>query len=311
MSYCTQIKDELSHILPRSTCCRRALLYGLLYSTELPKNKDDQMVLHFPIPAGTTTDYEAFILHLFEQQYHAVPQVTKETRGAHRYLHIYPERKQVFKTLMTLSEATEANQEALSDILGLRCSECTSSFVRGVFLSSGTINDPQKSYHLEIKTPADGRADLLCSLFMNIDSMPGSTRRSGHVGFIWKSGAAVVELLNFMGATTGVFDILNTQVEREIKNNENRATNCDARNIQRAMSAAAKHIAAIEYLESNHLLDSLPPDLQATAKLRIARPEVSLSELAELHNPSITKSGLNHRLEKIMNIYQSIKPSQI
>ncbi len=307
MSYCTQIKDELADISPKSTCCRRALLFGLLYGTKLPATREEKMSLHFPVPAGTAVDYEQFILHLFEQQYHATPEIRKETRGAHRYLHIYPEHKQIFKTLMTLSEATEANQAALSDILGLRCAECTSSFVRGVFLSSGTVNDPQKSYHLEIKTPADGRADLLCSLFMNIDSMPGSTRRSGDVGFIWKSGSAVVELLNFMGATTGVFDILNTQVEREIKNNENRATNCDARNIQRSMSAAAKHIAAIEYLEENHLLDSLPPDLQATAKLRIARPEVSLSELAALHNPAITKSGLNHRLEKIMQIYQSIK----
>ena len=307
MSYCTQIKDELVGILPKSTCCRRALLYGLLYSTELPSVKGEKMSLRFPVPAGATQDYEAFISHLFEQQYHAVPEIVKETRGAHRYLHVYPQHKQIFKTLMTLSEATEANQTVLADIIGLRCTECTSAFVRGIFLSSGTVNDPQKSYHLEIKTPADGRADLLCSLFMNIDSMPGSTRRSGDVGFIWKSGTAVVELLNFMGATMGVFDILNTQVEREIKNNENRATNCDAKNIQRAMSAAAKHIAAIEYLGKNHLLDSLPPDLQATAKLRVARPEVSLSELAELHNPSITKSGLNHRLEKIMNIYQSIK----
>ena len=265
------------------------------------------MSLRFPVPSGTSMDYEQFILHLFEQQYHSAPFICKETRGAHRYLHIYPEHKQIFKTLMTLSEAKEANQAVLSDILGLRCPECTSAFVRGVFLSSGTVNDPQKSYHLEIKTHADGRADLLCSLFMNIDSMPGSTRRSGDVGFIWKSGTAVVELLNFMGATTGVFDILNTQVEREIKNNENRATNCDARNIQRSMSAAAKHIAAIAYLEENHLLDSLPPDLQATAKLRLARPEVSLSELAALHNPAITKSGLNHRLEKIMHIYESVK----
>ena len=113
-----------------------------------------------------------------------------------------------------------------------------------------------------------------------------------------------------MGATSGVFDILNTQVEREIKNNENRATNCDARNIQRSMSAAAKYISAIEYLEQCHLLDSLPEDLLATAKLRIRHPEVSLRELAELHNPAITKSGLNHRLEKIIFIYQKIKEQE-
>ncbi|MBQ9780379.1 MAG: DNA-binding protein WhiA [Clostridia bacterium] len=307
MSYCTQIKDELVSHTPKNTCCRKSLLYGLLYGSQLPAVRGDGLLLKYPLPAKTTENHAAFISDLFQNQYRLSPEITFETRGAHRYLNVRYHHKQILKTLALLSEATEANQERLAELLGLRCAECTSNFVRGVFLASGTVNDPQKSYHLEVKTPADGRADLLCSLFMNIDSMPGSTRRSGDVGFIWKSGAAVVELLNFMGATTGVFDILNTQVEREIKNNENRATNCDTRNIERSMSAAAKYISAIEYLAEHHLLDSLPPDLQATAKLRIGHPEVSLRELAELHNPAITKSGLNHRLEKIMAIYENIK----
>lgn len=306
MSYCTRIKDELTSVTTKSTCCRKALLYGLLYGAALPESKGDGLALRFPVPAGSKTDYEAFLLGLFKTQYNLSPDCQRETRGAHRYLCLRFHHKQTLRTLATLSEASEANQDMLSEILGLRCEDCTAHFVRGVFLSSGTVNDPEKSYHLEIRTPADGRADLLCSLFMNIDSMPGSTRRKDDVGFIWKSGSAVIELLNFMGATSGVFDILNTQVEREIKNNENRATNCDTRNIGRSISAAARHLSAIGYLADNHLLDSLPADLRATAKLRLAHPEVSLRELAELHNPAITKSGLNHRLEKIMAIYESM-----
>ena len=310
MSFCTQIKDELASLHTKATCCRRSLLYGLLYGTRLPQSRGEDMYLQFPVPAGTAVDHEQFLLGLFQSQYHMTPVMMRETRGAHRYLNLSFSHKQILRTLATLAEATEANQDTLAEVLGLRCDDCAAHFVRGVFLASGTVNDPQKSYHLEIRTPADGRADLLCSLFMNIDSMPGSTRRSGDVGFIWKSGSAVIELLNYMGATSGVFDILNTQVEREIKNNENRATNCDARNIQRSMSAAAKYISAIEYLEQCHLLDSLPEDLLATAKLRIRHPEVSLRELAELHNPAITKSGLNHRLEKIIFIYQKIKEQE-
>lgn len=306
MSFCTLIKDELVSHGIKNTCCRRALLYGLLYGAELPKKRGDGITLRYPVPAGTVTDHEGFLDNLFRNQYHLTPQIVRETRGAHRYLRITLDHKQILKTLIALSKASEADQKALSDILGLRCGECTAHLVRGVFLASGTVNDPSKAYHLEIKTPADGRADLLCALFMNIDSMPGSTRRKGDVGFIWKSGSAVIELLNFMGATSGVFEILNTQVEREIKNNENRATNCDTRNIERSIAASAKYIHAITYLQDHHLLDSLPPDLQATAKLRLSNPEVSLRELAELHEPAITKSGLNHRLERIMNLYESM-----
>ncbi len=310
MSYCTRIKDELVILPTKGTCCRRSLLYGLLYGSRLPVERGQGLFLKYPIPSGSSRDHVGFISELFQNQYHMTPEITPETRGAHRYLNVHFHHKQILKTLALLSEATEANQTQLSELLGLRCPECTSKFVRGVFLASGTVNDPQKSYHLEIKTPADGRADLLCSLFMNIDSMPGSTRRSGDVGFIWKSGSAVVELLNFMGATTGVFDILNTQVEREIKNNENRATNCDFRNVERATAAAAKYIGAIEYLEEKHLLETLPEDLRITARLRVSHPEVSLRELAELHDPMITKSGLNHRLEKLMATYESmINPS--
>ncbi len=311
MSFCTQIKEELAGHNTAKPCCRRSLLYGLLYGSSLPQTKNDRIYFRFPVPSGSDCDFQAYITDLFQSQYHLTPDIYPETRGAHKYLNVYFYHKQIFKTLLQLSQAKEADQSVLPHVLGFRDPECTNHFVRGVFLAYGTISDPQKSYHLEIKAPTDGRADLLCSLFMNIDSMPGSTRRSGDVGFIWKSGAAVIELLNYMGVTSGLFDILNTQVEREIKNNENRATNCDTGNISRSISASAKYIHALAYLKDHHLLETLPKDLQVTAELRLMHPEISLRELADVHDPILSKSGLNHRLEKLLAAYEQALKSSI
>ena len=309
MSFCTQIKDELIEIATKPPCCRKSLLYGILYGATLPEAKGEGLSVCIPVPAGTTLDYASYVAGLVKAQYGLTIQPHKETRGAHRYLHINFEHKQVIKTLSILSKASQVDDTMLSEVIGFKCEECQAHFLRGVFLATGTVNDPAKSYHLEIRTPSDGRADLLCATLLSIGSMPGSTRRRGDVGFIWKSSSAVIDLLTYMGTTSGIFDIYNTQIERDIRNNENRATNCDTVNISRAMSAAGKHITAIQYLYDNDLMEDLPTELQETAQLRLLHSDVSLTELAALHTPAITKSGLNHRLQKLLSLYeQEINP---
>lgn len=305
MSFCTHIKDELGSLQPKTTCCRKALLYGLLYGAALPTCTGEKLLVRMPVPSGTTVDYATYVSGLLKSQYGLFVTPQKETRGAHRYLQFHIDHKPTVKTLFRLSDASQVDATMIPNTVGFRCDECASHFLRGIFLTTGTINDPSKSYHLEIHTPPDGRADLLCAMLLDIGSMPGSTRRRDDVAFIWKSGSAVIDLLTFMGTTSGVFDIFNTQIERDIRNNENRATNCAVKNIDRAMSAAGKHITAIEYLQDHDLMKNLPQDLQDTAQLRLLHADVSLKELAELHDPAISKSGLNHRLQKLLAAYEN------
>ncbi len=307
MSFCTQIKDELAGLPPRATCCRKSLLYGLLYGASLPVTKGEGLTIRIPVPSGASVDYSAYISGLLKSQYGLEVIPMQETRGAHRYLNLRFDQKQVIKTLSRLSVATQADPAVLHDAINFRCEDCASHFLRGVFLATGTVNDPAKSYHLEIRTPSDGRADLLCALLLEIGSMPGSTRRKGDVAFIWKSSSAVIDLLTFMGTTSGIFDIFNTQIERDIRNNENRATNCAVKNIVRATSAAGKQISAIQSLMANDdVWETLPQDLKDTAQLRLLHPEATLKELAELHSPAITKSGLNHRLQRLISAWEAI-----
>ena len=156
---------------------------------------------------------------------------------------------------------------------------------------------------------ASDASDIEISV-LKIYSLPGSTQRGNDVGFIWKNKDALTEVLNYMGAAGSVIELLRTQLEQEIKNNENRATNWVTHNIERSISANTKQLQAIRYLSEHHLLDELPDGLKITAELRLRYPEISLSELAELHEPSLTKSGLNHRMSKILAYYDQTVNSQ-
>ena len=198
----------------------------------------------------------------------------------------------------------DAECETLSRMLEFKCEACAIHFLRGLFLACGTVNDPAKSYHLELKLPDDGRAEPVHILLAEAGYEFGVTNRNNMIGLFCKSGSMIQEFLAYIGVTSGVFDFFNAQIERSIRNDENRATNCVTENISRAIRTGAKQLIAIEYLEERNLIPALPEDLQFTARLRLNNPDITLSELAELHFPPITKSGLYHRLEKIMAFYE-------
>ena len=112
-----------------------------------------------------------------------------------------------------------------------------------------------------------------------------------------------------LGATNAAFELMNCKIERTIRNEENRATNCVARNISRSVEASRRQIEEIETLVTSGRIDTLPYDLKVTARLRLENPESSLTELALMHVPPISKSGLNHRLQKLSNESKKVEYS--
>lgn len=304
MSFSSDIRDELGALPIKPPCCRRAYLYGLLYGATLEEG--DELTATFPVvkaAAYQPAEHAATLIHtLFSRD----AELTHTTRGAHRYAHVKVSFKQAAKNLRALQELPEeeAETETIPRILGFKCDGCSHHFLRGLFMSCGTINDPAKSYHMEIKIPDDGRVEPLRILFSETGYVPGRTSRNGSAGLFFKSGNDIQEVLAHLGSNSMVFHFFNAQIERSIRNDENRATNCVTENISRAIRTGTRQLAAIEYLDEHNLLPSLSEDLQFTARLRLNNPDVTLGELAELHFPPITKSGLHHRLEKIMAFYE-------
>jgi DNA-binding protein WhiA len=151
-------------------------------------------------------------------------------------------------------------------LLGKTCGACHQVFLRGAFLAFGTINDPTKSYHAEFLIPHAVRAEKLDAFLAELGIPARRIVRAKKIGLYYKSSAAMEELFAELGGSRAVFDLINVKIERELRNNENRATNCDARNIAKMVSASQKQIAAIIALKDCGLLDSLEEDLQKTAE---------------------------------------------
>ncbi len=179
---------------------------------------------------------------------------------------------------------------------------CKLGFIRGAFLGGGCITSPEKNYHMEFVTKTAPLADRLLSLleFYSV-SAKLTVRKNNFVVYI-KESEAIAELLGSMGAGGAMMALYNVKIERELRNAVNRQVNCDSANLVKIASAASRHIKAITQIAQTGGLDALPEALREVARLRLENPELTLGELGALANPPLGKSGVNHRLKKLMEI---------
>ncbi|MDR1064967.1 MAG: DNA-binding protein WhiA, partial [Oscillospiraceae bacterium] len=187
--------------------------------------------------------------------------------------------------------------ETLSHHINLAVLEeecCRAAFLRGAFLAGGSVSDPRKSYHLELATPHGGVSRETLALLRELDFEPKAISRAGnHVAYFKQSGA-IEDFLTLIGAAVSAMELMGAKIEKDMRNSVNRLVNCDTANVSKTVDAAQGQLDAIALLD----LGALPEKLRETALLRKSRPELSLAELAALHRPAITKSGLNHRLRR-------------
>ena len=193
------------------------------------------------------------------------------------------------------------------DLLSGKCTACGESFLRGIFVSYGTVSDISSGYHLEIKFKNAKVARLIFGKLSEMGIEPKIINRKGSIGLYYKSSEAIEDVLAHLGAIQCYFELLNLKEEKRAINIVNRRINCETGNISKSVDAAQKQIAAISKIEAAGKLAMLPDELFDTAKLRLENHSASLAELARLHNPPISKSGLTHRLAKIMEYAEEIK----
>ena len=161
---------------------------------------------------------------------------------------------------------------------------------------------PGKRYHLEFCTTHQKVGLETEALLLDMGFYPKDTLRSGTCVIYFKQSDAIADILTYLGAPVGGMAILEAKVEKELRNGVNRRVNCDTANLTKVVDAAQDQIAAIRRLEETGQLDQLPEKLRQTAKLRVQHPEATLSELAGMLEPPLTKSALNHRMRKLMEL---------
>ncbi len=175
------------------------------------------------------------------------------------------------------------------------------AFFRGAFLAGGSITDPAKGFHLELATPHVSVCRESRSLLQDMGFEPKEASRGGNALLYFKKADAISDFLTTVGASTAAMDVLNAKVEKDVRNTVTRRVNCDTANADRVVSAAAQQLEAIRHIVKEYGIDALPEPLRDAALLRIANPEASLADLAQLSCPPVSKSCLNHRLKKIMS----------
>ena len=180
--------------------------------------------------------------------------------------------------------------------------ECDrSAFLRGCFLSGGSITDPDKRYHLELCTTHQSVCGECYALLREMDFTPRDSQRSGGFLLYFKQSDAIADVLTTIGAPLAAIGVMQSKVQKDMRNAVNRRVNCDSANADKIVSAALEQLEAIRALDESVGLFTLPDVLQQTAMLRIANPESSLSELATLSNPPVSKSCMSHRMKKLLN----------
>lgn len=290
MSFTTDVLEELLILPTGKPCCRKALLCGLFYRGTRLEGTTVRVTFRSERVAALAAD-------LLKRQF-STDSDTEVTARAGQKLYTLTARSKAVATFLDALDGP--SEELFFQLVGFRCAECAHFFLRGVFMACASITDPHKGYHGEFSVPTQIRAERLRVFLTDLVAKPIRAVRSHGIGLIYKSNGNLADLLYFLGASDASFQIANICIERDIRNQENRATNCVTRNISRAVDASRRQVAAIEFLRCAYKFDGLPEELRYTAQLRCDNVSASLSELARLHEPPISKSGLNRRLTCIV-----------
>lgn len=181
------------------------------------------------------------------------------------------------------------------------------AFLRGAFLSAGSVSDPSRDYHLEIASAHRALISDLASLLLQnpeLDLSPGQSSRAGKSVVYLKDSEKISDFLTFIGAPQSAMELMQAKMLKEVRNYVNRKSNFDTANIDKTVKAAVEQNLAIEKVIEKKGIDYFPPSLREIAALRLRNPEMSLRELSE--ELSLSRSGVNHRLKKILEIAEDL-----
>ena len=311
MSYSFDVKTELSEIGTKKRELRRAELAGIAYfSATLSLGRQglsfSLSTEHMDVVRRAISLIEK--LYTVEFELSAIEQPPKMTMTYIIKISSDTDTRIVMDDLGLEISAGVAPREDIFETV-LKTENERKCFARGAFLGGGSISDPQKSYQMEFVTAQQSLAEPLMQILKKWKiNVKGTTRKNAYVVYL-KESESIIELLTRIGAVSSLLEIENIKIMKSINNDVNRASNFELANMDRIVASSDEHIRCIMLIQQHMGLDTLPKNLRDMAELRLAHPDESLAELAELSG-TMTKSGINHRLRKIREIASAIPQEQ-
>ena len=316
MSFSTETKTELSRIVPEKKCCMLAEIAGFLRvsgSLRLAGGGKFKVVITTDSPA-VARQYKKLIKEYFQVETELeIGEAAALKKGYTYMLTIGPEMRseQILREtgILLVREGNNFISDGIYDDL-IRSKCCKKSYLRGIFMGSGTVSNPEKSYHLEIVCHSKPLAnDLKKMINTFVDLSAKVVERKGKYIVYMKNSDYICDTLAIMGAHTQLLEFENVKIKKELLNETVRITNCDNANTDRTLDASQKQIVAIKRIEDAVGLGALPEKLQAAATLRLEYPEASLVQLGEMMDPPMKKSGINNRMKKILEFSEKLYKS--
>lgn len=280
MSFSSDVKEELSRQYGRSRHCQLAEIAGMLEMSG--RIQEGVPVLDTDNP-------------LLQEKYGVLMQKAFSVDVTE------PLTKTDSERILSALRLTEDSRRLL-----VQQTCCKRAFLRGAFMASGSISDPNKSYHFEIVARTLLQAQLLTELMNSFEADAKVVERKNHYVAYVKEGSQIVDMLNVMEAYVSLMNLENVRILKEMRNTVNRKVNCETANINKTVSAAVKQIEDIRKIQSRMGFDELSESLREMAELRLQYPDATLKELGEYLDPPVGKSGVNHRLRKLSAIAEDL-----
>ena len=300
MSFCADIKKELSASPLPHACCRHAFAYGLLQCAHsFTIDEISVMTEHRAVAAA----YAAVLTALFEDV-SFYEQMLPRKSGVYYTVHVADESDR--RMILDAFGHTGDELSTRLNRANIDCPHCATAYMRGAFLTCGAVTDPESDYHLEFSLPLYKLSIDLLTLIEEADiPIKYIVRKGCHILYL-KNAEIIADFMAFIGAQKGSLTYHETIILKDIRNAVNRRTNCENANLTKTAAAAAEQLHAVQHIEQNGGLTQLPPELQEVARIRLAHPEFSLRELGEACDPPLTRSGINHRLRRIVEFAATV-----
>lgn len=296
LSFSASAKAEICREYPQSGCCALAECFGILLFCNSFQEDCIKIITE-------SQDFARILPRLFRKAFNLNFDQLPEENASGKLVFLIRAKEKIAAIMESFGFTPG---DTLSLHINLPVVEedcCKAAFLRGAFLAGGSVTSPAKAYHMELATTHQSvsrECDALIRETMGFS--PKTASRAGGKVLYLKQSDLISDFLTYLGAPVAAMGIMEAKLEKELNNKVNRCCNCDDANTSKVVEAAQEQLAAIRLLREKEQLESLPGKLLQAVKAREENPEASLSELAAMMEPPITKPAMNHRLKRIVEL---------
>lgn len=305
MSFSSEAKAELCRVETPHDCCRAAECYGLfLFGGSFSASSVSFLTESAPVARRAAQEAAAAIGVFVESASAVVRRGGKTTFSVS-----VPGEDQRLRFLHAFSHRSSELNLRIHDE-NMKCEGCVQAFLRGAFLCCGTVMSPEKGYHLEFSVPFMRLAGDLAELLARAGGLglqPGSVNRKGKYVVYIRGSECVADVLTYLGAQNASMELMQAKMLKEMRNNLNRRNNFETANIDKTANAAARQLLALEQIQNTIGIEALPEDLRELAALRLENPDLTLRELGRMLRQPLSRSGVNHRLRRIVELAEQTR----